>query len=102
MRISDWSSDVCSSEFLTLELLEEGKHPLAADARGLEELGAGGIGGRFLDAREGEELAHRRGLPRRKDARARIARTRRHRGDAEHQTEQRDAHRRLEIGSAHV
>ena len=60
-----------------------------------EEGDAGGVGGAFLDAAEGEELAHRRLLPGLHDAGAGVARSRRHRRGAEQQREEHDAGRDL-------
>src|SRR3546814_16351165 len=63
MRISDWSSDVCSSdliaEFQILELLEKVQAAAPADPRLRQILRTGGVGGRFLHAGKGQELAER-------------------------------------------
>src|SRR3546814_12904359 len=87
MRISDWSSDVCSSDlvavglrdgeavFLVLQLAEEIQRSLAGNARLVEKACARLIGRAFLRAGKGAELAHRRLLTARHDRHCRIWRS---------------------------
>jgi hypothetical protein len=87
-------NDVGGAEavFLLLQFLEEAEHPAARDVRLAEELRAGRVGGRFLDAAEREVAAHRCLLARRHDAGACFAAAGRHRGEAEDHRQEVHAH----------
>ena len=77
-------------EFLVLKPLEEGERAAAADPGAVEERSAGGVGGAFLGAAEGEEAADRGALAHRHDRGAGLAAAGRDRRCAEQQREQGD------------
>src|SRR3546814_11878960 len=65
MRISDWSSDVCSSDLLAVDDVDGENLARAGDPRALDDRGADAAATEYRDARPGFDL---RGVERRTDA----------------------------------